>query len=234
MRLLDILMPQRIKCIVCGKDVGDFEICDKCDKDLPYIIGKTCVKCGINSANDLCIECKDASHKFIQNFSIFVYKDIIQKLIIKFKQSGYKNIGEVLAVKMLERFKELDIPFDLIVPIPIHSNREKERGFNQSVILAQEIAKYYGRFDENVISRIKDTPHQTGLSKENRKINLDNAFKVLNKAKVKGKTILLIDDIYTTGSTLNECAECLYKSGADKVYGLCLARAEIKQDKYLD
>lgn len=234
MKLLDIFMPQRIKCIVCGKDVGDFEICDKCDKELPYITGRTCIKCGINSSTDVCVECKDASHKFEQNFSVFVYKDAIQKQIIKFKQSGYKYIGEVFAVKMLEYFKNIDIPFDLILPMPIHTNREKERGFNQSEILAQEIIKYYGRFDKNVIARVKDTPHQTGLSKDNRKINLANAFKVLNKSKVKGKTILLIDDIYTTGSTLNECAECLYKAGANKVYGLCLARAEIKVDKYLD
>ena len=77
----------------------------------------------------------------------------------------------------------------------------------------------------NVLKRIKDTPHQTGLNKSNRKTNLEDAFTVVDKDKVKDKIILLVDDIYTTGSTLNECAKTLIKSGAKGVYGLCFARA---------
>ena len=85
----------------------------------------------------------------------------------------------------------------------------------------------------NIIKRIKDTPHQTGLSRDNRKENLLNGFEVLDKVVIKDKTILLIDDIYTTGSTLNECAKILKKHGATRVIGLTLARTPIKPDRVL-
>jgi len=112
--------------------------------------------------------------------------------------------------------------FDLVIPIPIHEKRLKLRKFNQSEILASKIKIA----DKAIMKRIKDTPHQTGLSRKNRENNLSQAFEILDKRKVKGKVVLLVDDIFTTGATLDECSRCLYHAGAKAVYGLCLARGK--------
>ena len=135
---------------------------------------------------------------------------------------------------MFKYFENIKVPFDVIIPMPIHENRLKERGFNQSELLLKDIEKNYGRVYKNLLVRTKDTPHQTGLGKANRESNLDHAFKVTDKQKVKGKIILLVDDIYTTGSTLNECAKTLKRAGASKVFALCLARTPINKEKILN
>ena len=227
MALLDYIFPQDIKCIFCGKETADFAICEDCYKELPVISGKTCVKCGgrVSGNIDLCIDCKSIGRDFEKGFVIFDYVDDIQDKILKFKNGGYRNIGRAFAHIMLEKFKTLDIAFDEIIPVPIHTNRRKQRGFNQSEILCLEIKKYYGRVHPELLDRVLDTPHQASLGRVDRLNNLERAFKTNYKRRIKGKTILLVDDIYTTGTTINECAKVLYKAGADKVYSLCLSRA---------
>lgn len=235
MKILELLFPQNVKCLFCGKEDGGFGICDECVKSLPYIEGKTCIKCGapINSGN-VCYECKNSNHHFERVFSIFNYDGEIKQSIIKFKQAGSKYVGRPLATLVADYFDKLEIPFDTIIPMPIHPNRLESRGFNQSELLLEVVKSRYGRVYNNVLARVKDTPHQTGLGKANRQKNLDKAFKVIEKSKVKNKVVLVFDDIYTTGSTIDEVAKTLYKAGAVKVYGLCLAHAMFKNDKVVE
>ena len=198
MGILDYIFPQGNKCIFCGYEIPDVCICEDCYKSLPFIEGKTCLKCGgkVFANEDVCIDCKSNDIKFEKGFCILDYKDEVQMKILKFKSGGYKNIGYTLSHLILDKFKTLDIPFDEIIPVPIHENRRKLRGFNQSEILCEELKKYYGRVHPELLIRWIDTPHQTGLDRNNRKTNLDGAFKVSDKKRIKGKIILLVDDNY--------------------------------------
>ena len=114
----------------------------------------------------------------------------------------------------------------MIVPVPISKNSLQVRGFNQTELLGRKISKELGvKMECGVLVRTKDTPHQTELSKEERERNLACVFQVTDAAKVEGKNILLVDDVYTTGSTAMECARVLMRNGAREVAVLTLARA---------
>lgn len=113
---------------------------------------------------------------------------------------------------------------DLVVPVPISKSRRKTRGYNQSELLSRPLARYFHLPHEHeAFIRVKDTESQIQLSAEDRFRNMDDAF-FGNPAKLKGKSILVIDDIITTGATMNQCAKALFKAGADKVYGLSVAK----------
>lgn len=235
MKFLDIIMPQNCRCIFCGRECELNGVCDNCLAHLPIITGNTCEKCGTNiSSGRVCDECKNNNYKFERVFSILEYSGAVRKAIVRLKTGGAKSIAYPLSEIVDDYFEKLDIPFDVIIPMPIHKNRLKERGFNQCELLLEKVKEHYGRVYTDVVIRDIDTPHQTGLTRENRKSNLKNAFKVVNKNKIKGKTVLIFDDIYTTGTSMNECAKTCLKAGASVVYGLCLARTPIKLDKYLE
>ncbi len=232
MGLLDILYPNEYRCVFCGKEDGGYGICDKCKAKLPYITGNTCKVCGVNlSSGDVCIECKSAGHKFEKCFCAMKYAGRPKHALQKFKLAGFKYIGFALSGLLEEYFNSIDIPFDMIIPVPNHPNRLKERKFNHLDIMLDKISKSYGRVYKDILVRVKDTPHQTGLDREHRISNLHSAFKVTDKAKVKHKIILLVDDIFTTGSTLDECAKTLLKAGAYKVFAMCLCRSIIPSSR---
>lgn len=138
--------------------------------------------------------------------------------VLKFM--GRKNLsirmGEMMAEKVKEepRYKHID----LIVPVPISWSSLQQRGFNQTELLACQISKHLGiPTDSRALCRIKDTPSQTGLSKEERQQNVCSAFKASHPSKIKGKHILLVDDVFTTGSTSRECTRALLEAGAARV-----------------
>ncbi len=119
-----------------------------------------------------------------------------------------------------------DHSMDLIVPVPLHIRRLREREFNQALLLARELSKRTGiPYHERTLRKIKDTPFQTALKGRERRKNVKGAFHVEKREEIKGKTILLVDDVYTTGATVNECARTLLKGGAARVAVLTLARA---------
>ena len=235
MKLIEFFFPQNVKCLFCKTEDGGYGICDKCLSNLPFISGKACSKCGapINTGN-VCFECKHTIHYFDKSFSIFNYENEIKQTIISFKQARKKYIAKPLSHIIADYFDKLEIPFDTIIPMPIHPNRLKTRGFNQSELLLDVINSRYGRVYNNVLVRVKDTTHQTGLSQANRQKNLEHAFKVVDKQKVRNKIVLIFDDIYTTGATLDECAKTLKKAGAVKVYGLTLAHSVFNKSKVVE
>lgn len=227
MKIVDILFPQTIKCFVCGKEINNFGACEECYPKLPFITGKTCDICGgrMIGESSICDECKNNKYYFAKNYSIFEYSDDMQKGILSFK-SGRKYLGNYFSDIIRNYILKNKLSFDIIIPVPIHKNRRKERGFNQSEILVESLKDIY-TVDKDVMTRTKDTPHQTGLNRENRISNLENAFEIVNKDKIKNKVILLIDDIYTTGSTLNECSKTLLEAQSKEIICLCLARTPV-------
>lgn len=227
MRISEIIFPSSLRCIFCGREVNSgYAICGECNVSLPYISGKTCDKCGGRVLNETyCIDCSRLEHRFVRNFAIFDYSGCLRDKVVSFK-GGKKYIGHTFAHIMYDYYLRLGLDFDVIIPMPIHKVREKERGFNQAEILVEEIASHTDKVRSDILYKVINTAHQTGLSREHRLKNIIGSFAVNNKETIKDKVILVVDDIYTTGSTMSEVADTLLKSGARAVYGLTLARGK--------
>ena len=226
-------MPQGVKCIFCKREVDSDSICPECMERLHFIGDNVCPQCGGISDREsggICSECENNKVHYNSCFCVLNYDgDIVGKLA-EIKNKNKKHYIPPLARLMLDKFNKTDIPFDMIIPIPITIDRLSERGFNQAEELAQEIKSAYGRVYTDILVKSRITLHQTGLGRKNRKENLKGSFEVTDKTRVKGKIILLIDDVYTTGSTISESAKALRKCGASKVYGLCLCRSPINKN----
>ncbi len=237
MGVVDLLFPRQVKCVNCGDEVDRFGICDKCVKLLTLIPSPTCEICGGENSGKgkVCIECKGRHFEFVKNYSLFSYIADVRSKIISFKQNSNKAIGEMFAYFIADRYDRIiaEHNIDIVIPVPISVDRLKSRKFNQSEVLCSQISER-DKVNNSILVRVKDTPHQTGLSRLNREENLKNSFKVMDKKIVKGKSILIVDDIYTTGATLNACARSLKDAGAKEIFALTLARAPIKRDKVLD
>ncbi len=225
-----LLFPPNIKCVVCGDDLSydaKYCICDKCTKTLPYITGKSCNKCGaeIHDMGKVCMNCKNAGHVFNKNFCVFKYEYPMDKLIKDFKFRNHKylahTLGNMIATKVIESGKT----FDLVVPVPMHENRLKARGFNHADKLCDTLRSLNYNVRNDVLIKHIDTTTQASLVRANRIDNLKDSFKVADRKCVKGKVVLIVDDVMTTGATVDECAEVLLKAGATKVYSVTLCRA---------
>jgi ComF family protein len=157
-----------------------------------------------------------------------VYEAVLHDAVHAFKYGGNLTQGERLGRLMADHdypsFRIED--HELIVPVPLHPRRLRQRGFNQSVLLAREISRQRGiPLDFLALRRIVDTEPQAGLKKDERRSNMRSAFSVPDPGRIRGRRILLVDDVHTTGSTLGECARTLLKGGAESVGALTLARA---------
>jgi ComF family protein len=156
------------------------------------------------------------------------FETIIIEAIHKFKYSRNITIGDALGSCMADfSFPDFDYSeYSLLIPVPLHIKRLRERGFNQSLLLARKLGRKH-RLPVNfsLLKRHKFTLTQTGLNKTEREKNIKGAFIVEDRQEISGKSIILIDDVYTTGGTINECAKVLLKAGAEKVAALTLARA---------
>lgn len=232
---INVLYPKNIKCIICNSELSTnthYSICDKCTKSLPFIRGKVCVKCGepIVSDGSYCVHCKNEMPHFKMCRSVFIYRDPIKNLVRSLKYDNKKYLAETLSSFVASEFVNMAIDVDIVVPVPISEHRRKVRGFNQAELLCVVLKdKLHIDVRSDLLVKVKETSSQAYLSKDEREKNLDGAFAVNNKAEVKGKTILVVDDVYTTGTTLNECAQTLLKAGAKEVYCVTLARADKKR-----
>lgn len=226
---LNALFPNNIKCIVCDKELNQtthFDLCDECMQNMPLNAGKTCIKCGekINSRSKYCLRCKHYKPKFKQCFSPLLYEKPVTYLIKNFKYNNKQYLSQPLGNFLVQTYILNNLNCDIVLPVPLHEKRLKQRGFNQSELLANQLGQKLNLPVTNeILKRVKNTKTQTNLTKQERQQNVKNAFKVFHRGIIKNKTVLLIDDVYTTGSTLNECAKVLLKAGAKEVYCLTLA-----------
>lgn len=232
---LNILFPSGIKCFLCGKEVDEntYSLCDNCGKK-DIFCTKVCEKCGtpVKSEANYCIICRENVRKFNYARAPLIYKDEVIRSIHQFKYAGKKYLAKYYAKIMLQSFAKLQKyvdNFDYIIPVPLHKNKLKQRGYNQSELIASEFAKLTNiKLKNNLVTKIKETPSQTNFTKAERYENLKDAFSVVDKTKIKGKNILIIDDVLTTGATTESLTSILKKAKANKVCVLAVARADIE------
>lgn len=212
--------------------------CPACNQKLnpqEDIICNTCVnKLKLTSDKLISVEYqkKFALNKLISDFHplfIFEKESEIQHIIHSLKYNKHFRVGiflgKVIGETLKDKFKSWQI--DIIIPVPLHQLKKAERGFNQSDFISKGISLKTGiRWNKKIISRKRFTQTQTHLTAEERKANVKDAFKVKNSLKIKGKNLLLVDDVITTGSTISECACQLLKAGANKIYATSVAIAE--------
>ncbi|RKD23537.1 comF family protein [Caminicella sporogenes DSM 14501] len=229
---LNFIFPRNIYCILCNRPIDrdrKYSLCDRCFKNIRFIRGKTCTKCGkpLNEfyMYDNCPECMNNEFYFTKAVSCVEYDDISKKIIYELKYNKKRYISYHMAEIMADKFKEsFSQNIDVIMPVPLHKSRERERTFNQAYLISKYLARMIDKsVDNKSLVRVKNTKIQNKLTKEERKSNLEKAFKVVNALNVDGKIILLVDDIFTTGLTADRCSRVLIESGALKVYVLTFA-----------
>jgi ComF family protein len=228
----DVIFPPL--CPNCEVPVKQEEhgFCPECLSRIKTITTPLCICCGIpfasSSADDhLCAECIDSRPPFSRARAVGYFEATLLDAIHRFKYGHHMITGEVLGRMMaVYQYPGLNPDgFDIVIPVPLHLQRLRERGFNQSLILARNIAERYSiPLDFTVLKRHIKTTAQVGLGRKERGKNVRGAFNVRYPERVSGKRVLLIDDVYTTGSTLKECAGILSGAGAEEVAVITLAR----------
>ena len=230
-KFIDLLYPPR--CLLCRTFIASGSLCGTCFSSFRKLVTPVCPICGgpfLNGIQEdhVCEECLRKRPYFNSAASPYLYDGRIMDAIHQFKYQGKPHMAKALGPLLASFGREWlsGLSGLLIMPVPLHPKRLRQRGYNQSLLLARHVsAGMRASLDFMSLRRTKDTKVQTGLKKEERRRNVRRAFEIADRKAVKGKTVLLVDDVATTGSTLNECARALRKAGSGNVHCLVLARA---------
>ena len=228
--LLHILFPR--VCFCCGADLARAEarpLCPACMRDLKPIGGLICRRCGLPlpDGGALCYACRKKKNfkcGFIR--SGLKFTPAARALAHAFKYGGYIHLSAFFAPFMHNVFRQNPEFFeaDFLVPVPIHKSRRRERGFNQSLLLAQDLSRLCGVPCAELLARKVKTRSQTSLGRKERLENVKEAFDCVDAARARRRAVILIDDVCTTSSTLEECARTLRKAGAREVLAITALR----------
>ena len=232
----ELLFPPNIKCLLCGRDLPqkqDFEFCNKCKQKLVFVDDNCCKVCGVKlKSSNICQNCASKKRHFDVARSVLVYDQTSAGLIKGFKYKNRPYVHRTLGFLLAKKFDELKWKVDFAVPVPITKKRRKERGFNQTELLADKMAEFAKiEVKKDILEKSKQSSHQAELNFKERQENIKDSFTVSNKNLVKGKTILLVDDVLTTGATLGACAEKLKQAGAKQVFALTVASTRPDHDE---
>lgn len=236
----DALFPNDIKCILCGADLPDDDcICENCKKEDIFNNGNRCVFCDtqILEGNIVCDHCKNRtrtrkggnlakSRYYDKCFCPLNYKDRVRSAILKLKSDGAKYLAPHFAKLIYDRLKAENVAFDFIVPVPSHAKTIKKRGYNPAKVIADELGMLCDKPVKDFLIKNVLTSNQKFLDYESRQNNLkDSMIFTGNIKEIKGKNILLVDDVITTCATINTCASLLTK--AKKIYACSVARNQL-------
>ena len=209
--ILDLIYPN--VCGFCGK-INNESLCNECEEKInPKLV------CNIDKYED---------KFFSEHLYLFKYEENIRKSILEYKFNDkdylYKTFSKIIIKN--EKICGFLIKYYIIIPVPIHKKRFNVRGYNQSELIAKEIAKNIKsiKFENNILFKIQNTNPQSTLNKLDRSINAQNAYSIKNSERFKNKNILLLDDIYTTGSTVNECSRILKLNNSKDIGIITLAK----------
>ncbi|MCW5933700.1 MAG: ComF family protein [Fimbriimonadia bacterium] len=226
MNLLDMVYPPR--CMGCGAVRSEL-LCESCRLFLPRILPPLCDYCGSSLTETFCRSCNEHGYAFRHARAVGVYDGCLRHAILKLKFTRWKRAADLFGELLEELWRSPQTQAlhsaQLLLPVPIHWARKAERGFNQSELIARALAKRIGLpvVCDAVQRRFYRKP-QVGLSGTHRWQNIEGAFELIQTETIQGKHCLLIDDVFTTGATLDTCARSLLSGGAAKVSVLVMAR----------
>lgn len=221
-------------CTLCGGKTraGEY-LCERCEAKATPIVAPFCQQCSepFEGAIATAFTCANCAHRTIYfDAAVAAYRGrgIVRQIIHDFKYGRQIHLRHLVARWLCAAFDDERLrgrEFDMIVPVPLHPARQRERGFNQANLLAELLTAQISIPSKPVLKRVRYTTTQTALDRAERMENLHNAFRLRRNANVRGLRVLLIDDVLTTGSTLSECARILKRSGAISVHAATAARA---------
>lgn len=228
MDIWGFMFPRR--CPVCDKILAfnGKKICFGCEDKLVYVHEPKCKKCGKQIEKfeqEYCYDCTKHRHIYKTGIAPFVHTGLVKQSIYAIKYRNKREYIDFYTDEILRLYKDEIEQWscDGIIPVPLYKKKRRKRGFNQAEIIAKALSKklnipIYG----NILKRVKDTQPQKELNRLQRKKNLENAF-IIDKNIVKLKKVILVDDIYTTGSTIDSCAKILMDGGIKEVYYICIS-----------
>lgn len=227
--LVDLVLPPR--CPGCRIIVdGDGYFCSDCWQTLVFITAPLCAACGTPFVHDIgaearCGGCLAAPSRFDTARAALVYGGAARSVLLALKHGDREHLARVMAPHMIRAAGAMLAPGALLVPVPLHRWRLWRRGFNQAAVLARQVAILSGLdVDPTVLVRVRATQSSQGMNRTARAANVRGAFRVIDRSRIKGRDVVLIDDVLTTGATADACAHRLRRAGARRVDVLTFAR----------
>lgn len=231
-KAIDFAIP--LTCPYCGNIIDSQQVlCNECFQKIQFISGNKCYRCGrplptfeVNTNEKmLCGACLEKRPVYDQARSVFIYDSFSREAILRLKYSDRTDLRRFFVHFMLKAGKELFVKTDIITPVPLHWHRKLKRMYNQADVLGELLAQKLNKpYHSYLLARQKNTHSQEHKSAQERLKNVQGAFRVNKPELVKNKTILIIDDVFTTGATVSACAKELKKYGAKAVYVLTIAQ----------
>jgi competence protein ComFC len=221
-------------CTACSVPIAPNEyLCDACDDKILRIVPPFCATCsepftGAMTEHFTCANCSHRKIHFEAAVAAYRSRGIVRRIVLDFKYGRQIYLRHLVGRWLCDAMRDERIrayEFDVIVPVPLHAARERERGFNQAELLADILSADMSILSMSILQRVVYTTTQTAFDRAERMKNLRNAFRLRKKAGVRGLRVLLVDDVLTTGSTLSECARILKGAGARSVHAVTAARA---------
>lgn len=223
------------KCPFCQRITlgGTPTICTSCEEKVKKISEPRCKKCGRpipSKEEEFCRDCQKRNHLYEEGMAVYVYEGEVRKAVHRMKFQNRRVYGDIFGGVMAEQARDKIIAWGVegIVPVPMYRKKQKKRGYNQAELLAHKVAEELNlKLYDDLVVRVRDTRPQKELSGKDRENNLKKAF-IIPQNDVELKKILVVDDVYTTGSTINAVADVLRRCGAEKIYflSLCIGRGE--------
>lgn len=235
-KILNLMYPKNIKCMFCAEELNQNAYnctCENCLQILPFIT-RPCSRCGSpmnENQQGVCVKCKRRNFNFVQAKSVFEYAELPKKVVHGVKYNENKFHIEHMVKFMVDEYACWNVFPDFITFVPLFPTKEKERGYNQAKVMAENFSSIVGVPCLDLVEKVVDTPSQTSLGTKARIENVKNSFKFNAefKSKIKNKTILIIDDVITTGATTSEICRVLSENGAGDCFVLSFAHTKLEQ-----
>ena len=234
-KLIEFIFPPALTCSFCGREVFTNEpICADCKDILPKNDGFYCEKCGRRTRipTNYCEYCSGRLINFDIARSAYIYDYPVNNAIQNLKYNNMRFFAREFAKEMAKVYYKACVVCDGITCVPMSDKRKRKRGYNQSALIAEALSDELGLpFFEDVIIKQRDTKSQVGLSQKERIINLSGSFSIKNRSLIKGKKLILVDDVFTTGTTVNLISEKLKNAGAEYVFALTVSSVDMKKEE---
>ena len=226
--LADIIFP--VKCVSCGDPVlsSDNGICRDCSSEIRFI-ENGCPCCSGIMHDGVCTICSDREFYPERNIILYEYKGVAMNIIHALKFKRIRSVARAIISPAAERIGQIADQIDFITSVPMVKKKERARGSNQSEIIAEGMAKSLGKPYQPLLMEKENSLVQRDLNYTERFINVIDRYEIIENSRIIDKNVLVVDDVFTTGATLNECSRCIIFGGAKKVFTFAVVRSDIRR-----